>query len=191
MSKIKGLNKQFTKRDVQRMRNLITGNTGDRVGNSVGYTKEEEDHKEGDIWEEDGRRWTIKNGVKQNITKLDSAKKAHVMPIFCPSCKSKMNPSIDKSYYNIHKKCLNCVVDFEHELRKEGLYEAYEAKIINSDIDGIIQDFTKFIEDQLTESNNSFITEQGDVEKWVGGSNREKIMKGMKETIDYLNSLKK
>ena len=49
MSKIKGLNKQFTKRDVQRMRNLITGNTGDRVGNSVGYTKAEEDHKEGDI----------------------------------------------------------------------------------------------------------------------------------------------
>ena len=68
-----------------------------------------------------------------------------MMPIFCPCCGSKMHTDIDKPYYNIHKKCLNCVVEFEHELRVAGLYDAYEARIINSDIDGFIDDFTKFI----------------------------------------------
>ena len=113
------------------------------------------------------------------------------MPIFCPSCGSKMHVDIDKAYYNLHKKCLNCVVKFEHELRKAGLYEAYEARIINSDIDGFINDIKSYIESQLTISNNSYITEQGDVEKWVGGPNIEKVYEGLAKTIEHLESLKK
>ena len=191
MSKVQGLNKQFTEKDVNRMRNLISGKHGDKVGQSVGYAKSQKEYKEGDIWEEDGRKWTIKDGIKQNITKLDAVKKFHLMPIFCPCCGSKMNPKIDKTYYNIHKKCLNCVVEFEHELKVAGLYEAYEARIINSDIDGFIEDFTKFIESELTISNNSYITEQGDVEKWVGAPNKQKVLEGLQKTIDHLNSLKR
>ena len=48
------------------------------------------------------------------------------MPIFCPSCKKPMKKHFDKDYYNIHKKCFDCVVEFEHDLRKAGLYEEYE-----------------------------------------------------------------
>ena len=191
MSKVQGLNKQFSEKDVNRMRNLISGKYGDKVGQSVGYKKAEVKHKEGDVWEEDGRKWTIKDGIKQNITKLDKAKKAHMMPIFCPCCGSKMKPRIDKAYYNIHKKCLNCVVDFEHDLRVAGLYEAYEAKIINNDLDVFIEDFKKFIEAEMALTNNSFITEQGDVEKWVGAPNKQKVLDGVNKTIEYLNSLKR
>jgi hypothetical protein len=54
----------------------------------TGYTKAKEFHDEGDIWEEDGRTWTIKNGLKQNITKLDKAKEGIVLPLFCPTCSS-------------------------------------------------------------------------------------------------------
>ena len=75
MSKVQGLNKQFTERDVNRMRNLIQGKQGEKVGQSIGYSKHEKIYKEGDIWEEDDRKWTIKDGIKQNITKLDKAKK--------------------------------------------------------------------------------------------------------------------
>ena len=51
MSKVQGLKKQFTERDVNRMRNLIQGKHGDKVGQSVGYSKSEKQYKEGDIWE--------------------------------------------------------------------------------------------------------------------------------------------
>ena len=76
--KIKGLNREFEKRDVERMRNLIKGKYGDKTETSVGYTPAETFHKEGDIWEHDDRTWTIKGGVKQNLTKLDKAKKLNL-----------------------------------------------------------------------------------------------------------------
>ena len=76
------LKKEFQKRDVERMRNLIQGKYGSKTTTGIGYTKKQEHHEEGDVWEEDGREWTIKDGIKQNITKLDKAKKAHLMPIF-------------------------------------------------------------------------------------------------------------
>ena len=185
------LKKEFSNKDVQRVRNLVQGKSGDKTIQSVGYTKKEEFHSEGDIWEEDGRKWTIKNGIKQNITKLDKAKKAHVMPIFCPNCKKPMKKRFDKDYYNIHKKCFDCVIEFEHDLRKAGLYEEYEKNIRNADIDGFIGDFKAYIEDELTQNNSSFVTEAGDVEKWVGGPNKQRVLDALDKTIEHLEKMKK
>ena len=117
MSKETVLKKEFQKKDVERLRNLMQGKYGEKTTVGVGYSKPEEFHKEGDIWDYDGRTWTIKDGIKQNITKLDNAKKSHVMPLFCPTCKNLMDEKFDKDYYNIHKKCINCVVDFEFEFK--------------------------------------------------------------------------
>ena len=97
------LKKEFKRKDVERLRNLVTGKYGNKTTIGVGYKKAAEFHEEGDIWEEDGRKWTIKKGIKQNITKLDSAKKAHVMPLLCPECNRIMNHSNHKAFYQIHK----------------------------------------------------------------------------------------
>jgi len=191
MSKENVLKKEFSQRDVQRVRNLVQGKYGDKTQQSVGYTKAQEFHSEGDIWEEDGRKWTIKDGIKQNITKLDKAKKAHVMPIFCPNCKKPMKKRFDKDYYNIHKKCFDCVIDFEHDLRKAGLWEEYEKNIQNADIDGFIKDFKAYVEDELTQNNSSFVTEAGDVEKWVGGPNKQRVLDALDKTIEHLEKMKK
>jgi len=185
------LKKQFGEKDVQRARNLIQGQVDSRTGEGIGYNKKQEFYEEGDVWEVDGRKWTIKDGIKQNITKLDKAKKAHVMPIFCPNCKGVMKAKYDKDFYNIHKKCFNCVVEFEHDLKKLGLYEAYSKNIHNSEIDSFIEGFKAFIESELSQNNNSFITEQGDVEKWVGGPNKEKVLESLDKTIKHLEKLKK
>ena len=75
MSKDNVLKKEFQKRDVERLRNLMTGKYGEKTRSGVGFTKADEFYTEGDIWESDGRTWTIKDGIKQNITKLDKAKK--------------------------------------------------------------------------------------------------------------------
>jgi len=191
MSKENVLKKEFSQRDVQRVRNLVQGKYGDKTQQSVGYTKAQKFHSEGDIWEEDGRKWTIKDGIKQNITKLDKAKKAHVMPIFCPNCKKPMKKRFDKDYYNIHKKCFDCVIDFEHDLRKAGLWEEYEKNIRNADIDGFIKDFKAYVEDELTQNNSSFVTEAGDVEKWVGGPNKQRVLDALDKTIEHLEKMKK
>lgn len=185
------LKKEFKQKDVQRLRNLLTKKYGDKTTVGVGYTKQQEFHSEGDVWEEDGRKWTIKNGVKQNITKMDEAKKAHVMPLFCPTCNKLMVTHRDKNYYMIHKKCLNCVIDFETELRRIGAWDEYERKIQNQEIDSFISEFRAWVEDSLTESNQGFISEDGHVEKWVGGPNKQRVLDELHKTIEYLSSLKK
>jgi len=68
------LQKEFKDRDVQRMRNLITKDYTAKTTTQVGYTKTQIDHKEGDIWEEKGKTWTIRDGIKENVTKLDKKK---------------------------------------------------------------------------------------------------------------------
>jgi hypothetical protein len=184
------LNKQFKEKDIARLRNLVTKKYGDKTGVQIGYTKAVQHHEEGDTWEENGKKWTIKNGIKQNITKLDKAKKAYLTPLFCPSCNNLMKKRFDKEYFNIHKKCFDCVIEFETELRRIGAWEEYYKQIHNSEIENVIVNFRDWVKDQVDDSNSSFITEQGDVESWVGGSSK-KVIENLDETINYLNSLKK
>jgi len=184
------LKKEFQEKDVQRLRNLVQGKQGEKTRSSVGFSKADEFHDEGDIWEADGRTWTIKEGIKQNITKLDKAKKAHTLPLFCPKCKKVMKNRHDKTYYNIHKICFNCVIDYEHELKKQGKWEEYQLNIKNNELDNRIDEFKLWIKEKLEESNNSFISEDGDMEKWVGKINEDKVEQYVKEVEEYLTSLK-
>ena len=190
MSKESVLKKEFQEKDVQRLRNLMTGKHGERNMSGIGYTKLEEFHCEGDVWENDGRQWTIKNGVKQNITKLDEAKKAITMPLFCPSCNTLMKKQLDKRFYLQFKRCLTCQVDFEAELKLEGLWEEYNNVFINDNIDNTIDEFEVWFNEELNTSNESFITEAGDVESWVG-SPKQKILENKESALKFLKSLKK
>ena len=185
------LNKEFKRKDVERMRNLIKGDVNESAELQVGYTTKKEDYKEGDIWEEDGRTWTIKEGLKQNITKLDKAKKAYIMPILCPCCKKVMKKKIDKPTYNLHKKCFDCVALMEHEIRKEGKWEEYTHNLHNQYIDHNLNEFETFVEEKLKEGNKSFVTEAGDVEKWVGKIDEEKVREYVESVKKYAATLKK
>ena len=191
MSKDNVLKKEFQEKDVQRLRNLIQGKHGAKTRSSVGFSKADEFHKEGDIWESDGRTWTIKDGIKQNITKLDKAKKAHVMPLLCPSCNKIMKKRNDKPAYNLHKKCFDCVALMEHQIRVDGKWEEYTQNLHNQEIDHNLEEFKKFIEEKLTESNNSFVSEDGDVEKWVGKLDKNKVKEYVDSVVEYANTLKK
>ena len=44
------LKKEFKRKDVQRLRNVMTGKAGERTVDGIGYTKKQEVRKEGDVW---------------------------------------------------------------------------------------------------------------------------------------------
>ncbi len=189
MSKDSVLKKEFKHSDVNRLRNLVQGKYGEKTTMGTGYTKAKEFHNEGDIWDEDGRQWTIKNGLKQNITKLDSAKQGVVLPLFCPKCSKSMKPHLDKQWYIINGHCYNCQVDYEFQLRKEGKFEEVQNQAINDHVDGLVKDFEIWFEEMIN-TKDSFVTEQGDVEKW-DGSGKEQLLKQKQEALEYLKTLKK
>lgn len=184
------LKKDFQQKDIQRLRNLIQGKHGEKTSTGVGYEKKHEFHEEGDIWEADGRQWTIKNGIKQNLTKLDKAKKEITLPLFCPCCTNLMKNKNDKIFYIQYKRCFNCQIDFETKLRILGLWEEYEKNIVNSDIDYTIKDYNIWMDELINDSNKSYITEAGDVENWVGFA-KKKLLENKEETIKFLQNLKK
>ena len=184
------LKKEFNKKDVKRLRNLVKGKSSERTGVGIGYTKKEEFYKEGDVWTEKGRKWTIKDGIKENITKLDKFKKATV-PLFCPSCNIIMNKQLDSHYYRAYGGCLHCITKLETKLKTEGKWEDYTKKTHNKEIDKLIEEYKAFMKYKLNESNEGFVTESGVVEKWIGGINKERAEEALKEGIKYLENMKK
>jgi hypothetical protein len=181
------LKKEFDSKAVNRVRNLVNKDYTSRTVTGTGYEKKREKHSEGDIWEEDGRTWTIKNGVKQNITKLDAAKKAAQTPLTCPQCAGSMKHHLAQKMYKIHKMCFDCVVDMEANLRKAGLYEQYEKQMMQGNMQAWAAGLEQWVQDQINESM-SFVTEDGVMEDWNSNDNQnQKLLKGM---ADYLKHLK-
>ena len=189
------LQREFRERDVQRMRNLITKDYGAKTGVQVGYTKEQVEYKEGDIWEESGKNWTIKNGIKLNVTKLDRAKSYNHTPLLCPSCSKPMKTEYDKKMFMVHKMCFNCVTAYETKLKIEGKYEEYEDNIVKSNANFMLDEFVSGFDNFLDsiDSSEGFVTEQGDVEDWhVKALDkiaiREQVLKDVEEARAKLNS---
>ena len=181
------LKKEFSKRDVQRMRNIITGNAGSATGTQVGYTKHHTDYQEGDIWEENGKKWTIKNNIKQTVTKHDAIKKLITMPISCPHCNKPMKINeYNKKMWYIHKMCFDCVIDMEAKIKFEGKWGEYEKKMMNTNKDAMVDDFEEAINNFLSTKNESYINEQGVIETWGGGKINEDEIKNVKEYIKKL-----
>ena len=182
------LKKEFKSKDVNRARNLITKDYSGKTVDGTGYSKAHVAYKEGDIWEENGRSWTIKDGIRQNITKLDAAKKALQTPLACPKCKGSMKHHLAQKMYKIHKMCFDCVIDYEAELRKAGLYESYEKNMMQGSLKAFAKDVEQWVLDSL-ETTNTFVTEQGDVEDW--NSNDSKFKEQMTANLqEYLKHLK-
>jgi hypothetical protein len=185
------LKKEFQKRDVQRLRNLVQGKYGSKTTMGIGYSGEaQEEHKEGDVWEQNGRTWTIKDGLKENVTKLDKFKNAAI-PLFCPKCKQVMDKQLDPHYYKSYGTCLDCRTEFETKLKLEGKWDDYVTEAYNQEIDGYIEDYKAYMQDALAESNEGYVTEDGDIQKWVGGIDKDRVAQSMQESIEYLNSLKR
>jgi hypothetical protein len=122
---------------------------------------------EGDVWEERGKLWTIKNGIKRTITKMDFARKEFLMPLACPKCGESMKSALDNTMWSINKCCLNCTVAAEHEIRKAGKWEEYEKAKILANAKGFMKDLESFMGEYVQESvTQAHVTEDGMIEKW-------------------------
>tara|TARA_A100001515_G_scaffold12093_1_gene9408 strand:+ start:461 stop:1063 length:603 start_codon:yes stop_codon:yes gene_type:complete len=176
------LKKEFNKKDVNRMRNLIKGKTNASTGTQIGYKKEKKEYKEGDVWTENRKTWTIKNGIKQTVSKLDKIKKEVFMPLCCPKCNKVMKHRLDKPNYKIHKMCYDCVIDFEGKLKHvPGRYENYIKKLKIKNKLSKFDEIESYLLDMVNISNEGFVSEDGVVEKWVGGIDSKKWTRDIKE----------
>ena len=175
------LKKEFKRKDVDRARNLLMGKSGASSETQVGYKKKRVDYKEGDVWVENKKTWTIKDGIKQTISKMDAIKKEIFMPLCCPKCSKVMKKRLDKPNYKVHKMCFDCVIDYEAKLKIEGKYDNYIKNLRLKNSLTEINEIENFFLDLANQSNEGFISEQGEVERWIGGISKQKITEEITE----------
>ena len=182
------LKKEFKKSDVERVRNLVNKDFTAGTKQQSGYKKSIKKYAEGDIWEDGGRQWTIKNGIKQNITKLDSAKKALRIPLRCPNCGGPMKHHLAKKMYKIHGFCFDpCTVEMEANLKKAGLYDKYEERMMQGNMKAFANDVEQWALD-LVNTKDTFVTEAGDIEDWQSNKAKDRdILKNVRQYVSHLS----
>ena len=159
------LKKEWREEDIKRVRNLITGHYGNATKDQIGYSHVEEQHKEGDVWEENGKTWTIKEGLKQTVSKLSAVRQALRMPLVCPKCGKALNTALDKKMYPIHGFCFDCVCKMEDDLKRAGLYQEYEKNLVEGNIRNFVQELKDRIK-HISKSKVEYSTDQGELEDW-------------------------
>ena len=188
MNKDSVLKKEFKKEDVARVRNLVNKDYTASTKQQSGYKKVLARHKEGDVWQESGKEWTIKNGIKQSITKLDAAKKALRLPLRCPNCGGPIKHHLAKKMYKIHGFCFDpCTVEMEAKLRTAGLYDQYEKRMMQGNMKTFIKDVEEWAGALVENVGQSYVTEQGDVEQWNSNNGKQKeILETVKQYTKQL-----
>lgn len=113
------------------------------------YKKAEPIRKEGEEWTDDeGKTWTVKNGVKQTISRHQDAK----IPWWCPKCGRTLNHKIHEKFYILKGACHDCWIAYEGKMRVDGVYPAYERRMLRANerswIADIIAQHLDYIENQ-------------------------------------------
>lgn len=155
---------------------------------SVGEYRPTETRKVGDTWtDSDGILWEQKEGYAARV-ESEWRKEVREQLNSFPNCRKEtctcFKPNrFDQKMRIIHGMCLDCVVDMEHKLRLEGKYKDYEQekmkqnalawlKEAEADKDAIIEEMTRTL---------TFVTADGDVEKWKNKVNPEELRQKIEE----------
>ena len=149
---------------------------------------------EGDVWEENGKTWTIKNGIKRTVTRMDKARKDFLVPLACPCCGKKMNNRLDAKFWKTDRKCFDCVVWDQHELRAKGLKKEFNAKKKYENAKSYLKEVKAGLQEfKQSSAENTHVTEKGKIEKWSNPNNKtisEYIDKEIEKLEEIVGKLK-
>jgi hypothetical protein len=143
--------------------------------------RKSERHEVGNTWEETdaaGMVWVIeqKDGFRVRKTKntevfqevRDELRKF-------PNCRKEtctcFNPKpADEKMRKLNGMCLDCTVDWEHEMRKAGTYDEYEKQRVRQNAEAWLQQAEKDVEmlkQTYTQASKFVVNSEGELETWA------------------------
>ena len=179
------------KSNIQRIKNVLNGSYTEGTKIVSGYKRKDiTDREEGDIWEENNKMWTIKNGIRQNITKLDDIRKLNTMPILCPQCNRPMTKRLDRKFWQLKGKCLDCQIEADNKQIEAGTFIDHTKSVMKANIDSFVDDLKEQLKSYINAIGaQHFITEQGDIEEWVGGKSKEEYQEIFNKKLERLDAM--
>ncbi len=101
-------------------------------------------------------------------------------------CKTNFGP-VDEKMRLIHGMCLDCVVDMEHELKKQGKYEEYEQKKIRENAEAWLkraEQDVDMLKEVYTQASSTVMNADGMVEHWSAKMTPEEFEKTIQTQFD-------
>ena len=159
---------------------------------TIGWTKSEENHNVGDIWEDEFYKYEKKEGYTiktgKNHEALQEIRNYLNLKKECsnPSCKKHKKTKNDEKLIQKTSYCINCLAEIEHNFRGAGIWKEYEEFRIYTRM--IVEGKIKL--EELKQSINEikpyyeFINEDGSVEKWSLPKSVDEVKVEIQEMID-------
>ena len=149
----------------------------------------------GDIWEEKigNTIYTIeqKEGFRVKRPKNAVAQEVRQYLNSYPNCRKECCKTsynhLDKKMRRIHGMCYDCVIEMEHELRKQGKYEEYEQeKIRNNKLAWLkkAEEDVKALKKAYTESQQYVTNSDGLMETWAAQMTPEEFEEKVQKEFD-------
>ena len=71
----------------------------------------------------------------------------------------------------------------EGKLKIEGKYKDYERTMVSNNAEDYVNHLETYLMEALNTSNEQYVSERGEIERWKGGIDKEKLTKEIKESI--------
>ena len=172
--------------NIKAVKQLIDGTHKCQTKKTVGFSdanetaKKNEKHQVGEVWEE-----TDTNGITYVIEQKDGfrIKKLKTSEVLqtvrdeirsYPNCRKETCTCITKHPLNekmrkIHGMCFDCVIEMEHELKKDGKYDEYEQNKIRENALAWLADAERdvaFLKQAYTQVQEFVTNSEGQKETW-------------------------
>jgi hypothetical protein len=177
--------------NLESLKDMFEGKHTSQTKIQVGYTNEGEmvqTRAVGERWfDADGFEWEQKQGYALKLGKEWQQELHKEKNTFknCPKedCTCQFPNRFDKKMQAFHGMCFDCVIEMEHKLKLQGKYKEYEQERIKQnalawlkqaeqDKDSVIEELTRSL---------TFVTVDGDVEKWKNTADPEELRNKIEE----------
>ena len=140
-----------------------------------------------------GTTWT--RNEEGQLEQKNSFLGKYTMPFFCPKCGKIMKGKADTKMWNLHSKCINCVVEEETKMRINGTYEEYENKKIMQNAKSWMKDMEQVAEEWIKNNEKEVqqfvMNSSGELENWdVKGKTNHNLKNLQKNLTNVKKQLK-
>jgi hypothetical protein len=159
---------------------------------TIGWTKTEEQHNVGDIWEDEWYKYEKKEGYTiktgKNHEALQEIRNYLNLKKECsnPSCKKIKKGKTDEKLIQKTGYCVDCLAETEHNFRTAGIWKEYEdfriytrmiveGKIKLEELKQSLQEVKPYYE---------FVNEDGTLERWNLPKSVDEVKMEIQEIID-------
>jgi hypothetical protein len=159
-----------------------------RVFGYDGEIEENVKREVGEIWtDKDGKTWEQKEGFKVSVSQFDDVRQYLQKLNTCSneSCKTIQYSHVDKKVLRKTGMCLNCLQEFETQLKIDGVFGYYEDYKMTRNKLAFAKEMKQRFEDALNSVTDELqmVMEDGSIHKWHWDVDIDKVKKDLQKDI--------